>query len=117
MRGLKLEDATLDHPQDALPPEGPLAEWTGLFLFAVGAFGTIYRPYTRHLTLWGLLPLDWFYTALLLGGAVLMLWGSSWSPFHPAQAAQTPLGLAVLRARQAFSLLVLALLFWLTVLR
>jgi hypothetical protein len=56
-------------------------EWTGFFLFAVGVYGTLYRSVTRHLTLWGVFPLDWLYLALLLGGASLLLLYSRSSPF------------------------------------
>lgn len=98
-------------------PEEKLAEWTGLFLFAVGAYGTIYRPYTRHFTLWGAIPLDGFYASLLLGGAVLMMWASPWSPYRRPLSAMSPAGRAMLVLRRAFSLLMLALLFWVAVLR
>lgn len=56
-------------------------EWAGFFLFAVGVYGTMYRSVTRHLTLWGVVPLDWVYLALLLGGASLLLLYSRSSPF------------------------------------
>lgn len=56
-------------------------EWAGFFLFAVGVYGTTYRSVTRHLTLWGVVPLDWVYLALLLGGASLLLLYSRSSPF------------------------------------
>jgi hypothetical protein len=99
------------------PSEERLAEWTGLFLFAIGAYGSIYRPYTRHLALWGVIPLDAFYASLLLGGAVLMLWASPWAPFRLKLSALDGRGRAVLIARRAFGLLMIALLFWLVVLR
>jgi hypothetical protein len=111
------EDTPLDAPHAPRPDADPLTEWSGLFLFAVGAYGTFHRPLTRHLTLWGVVPLDAFYALLMIGGAVLMLWGSPWSPFHPAQAAKSPAGHVLLAVRRAFSLLVLAALFWLAVLR
>lgn len=60
---------------------GNQLEWAGFFLFAVGVYGTMYRTVTRHLTLWGAIPLDWVYLALLLGGASLLLLYSRSSPF------------------------------------
>lgn len=54
---------------------GTLAEWTGLYLFGVGVYGANFRPITRHLTLLGYVPLDWFYLVLLVVGAGLMLFG------------------------------------------
>ena len=104
----------LKPPSDPSPRswEQPLLEWAGLFLFAVGAYGTLYRGVTRHLAVWGILPLDWLYSALLIGGALLMLWGSPWSPFHPAQTTSKSFwGRALLFVRQAFTLFLLAVLF------
>lgn len=54
---------------------GSPAEWTGLFLFGVGVYGATYRPITRHLAIWGVVPLDWFYLVLLVLGAGMMLFG------------------------------------------
>ena len=114
--GRREEDTTLDDHRSPRPFEDPLVEWTGLFVFVVGAYGTMHRPITRHLTLWGLIPLHWFYTALLVGGALLMLWGSPWSPFHPYQNANPSWwGRALLAFRQGVSVLLFALLIWIAV--
>ncbi len=43
----------------------------------MGVYGATYRPITRHLAIWGVIPLDWFYLALLLLGAGLMLFGGA----------------------------------------
>lgn len=104
-------------PEAPRPPEEKLAEWTGLFLFAVGAYGTVYRSYTHHLSLWGVIPLDAFYTSLLLGGAVLMMWSSLWSPSRRPMSELGPAGRVLLVLRRAFSLLMLALLVWVALLR
>lgn len=110
------EEPTLDDHRSPRPFEDPLVEWTGPFVFAVGAYGTMHRPITRHLTLWGVVPLDWFYVTLLMGGAILMLWGSPWSPFHPHQDRNPAWwARALLIARQLFSLAILAALFWISV--
>ena len=50
-----------------------LAGWAGLFLFAVGIYGGTYQPITRHLTLGGWVPLDWFFWGLIVTGGSLML--------------------------------------------
>jgi hypothetical protein len=114
--GGREEDSTLDDHRPTHPFQDPLVEWTGLFIFIVGAYGTMQRPVARHLTLWGLLPLHWFYAALLIGGAVLMLWGSPWSPFHPHQATNKAWwARGLLFARQAFSLLLFVLLVWIAI--
>jgi hypothetical protein len=115
-KGREEEEPTLDDHRSPRPWDDPLTEWTGLFVFAVGAYGTTHRPITRHLTLWGLVPLDWFYTALLLGGALLMLWGSPWSPFHSHQDTNPAWwARAWLSLRQAFSLMLVAALAWLAI--
>jgi hypothetical protein len=67
---------------------GTPAEWTGVFVFGVGVYGATYRPITRHLTIWGFLPLDWFYLVLLLLGAGLMLFGGE--PASPDAEAAAP---------------------------
>lgn len=51
------------------------AEAVGLFLFAVGIYGGTYRGVTRHLSIHGVVPLDWFYLAIMVLGAGAMLFG------------------------------------------
>lgn len=60
-------------------------EWAGYYLFGVGVYGTLYRQVTRHLTLWGVVPLDWVYLGLLAGGACLLFLYSPNSPFYLGQ--------------------------------
>lgn len=57
-----------------------LAGWAGLFLFGVGIYGATYLPITRHLTLGGWVPLDWFFFALIVGGGTLMLFDTRLEP-------------------------------------
>lgn len=100
---------------------GSPAEWTGIFVFAVGVYGATYRPITRHLSIWGVVPLDWFYLVLLLLGAGLMLFGG------PATTGGAPEGGAVrpetgwtrflTGVRLGVSLALVALLAWWAILR
>lgn len=39
----------------------------------MGVYGATYRPLTRHLLLWNVVPLDWFFLVLMLIGAAFML--------------------------------------------
>jgi hypothetical protein len=77
----------------------------------VGAFGVSARGVNRHLWLAGMVPLHWFYLALMIGGAFLLLLGSPWSPFYPARLAEVPrmsfwqLGWLALRAAVTATLL------------
>lgn len=96
---------------------GSPAEWTGLFVFAVGVYGATYRPITRHLAIWGVVPLDWFYLVLLLLGAGLMLFGGAPEPSNvpaahepaPAESAWTRFWTGL---RLGTSLALLAVLVW-----
>lgn len=68
------------------PWYGRPEEWAGFFLFAVGLYGATYRALTRNLTIWGVVPLDWLYEALLLVGIFLLLRFSPQSPFYAYHA-------------------------------
>lgn len=72
--------------QDPLGPEAPDATWrvqaTGIFLAAVGFYGVSQRVAMRHLLLWGVVPLHWFYLALLTAGLALWLGATPRSPFY-----------------------------------
>lgn len=61
------------------------AEWTGLFLFAVGMFGVYHHSVMKHWTLWGVVPMDWLYFALLLGGLGLLIATSPLAPWADAE--------------------------------
>jgi hypothetical protein len=61
------------------------AGWAGLFLFAVGIYGGTYLPITRHLTLGGVVPLDWFFWGLIVTGGTLMLFDTD-KPHPEAEA-------------------------------
>jgi tellurite resistance protein TehA-like permease len=69
-----------------LPPpqenEGFFAQATGMFLFAVGFYGVYHRVVMRHLLLANVLPLHWFYLALLSVGLALLLMVTPRSPFY-----------------------------------
>lgn len=85
-----------------------------MFLLAVGAFGAHQRDVTRHLALFGWLPLDWFYVGLLLAGASLLLACSPLAPREIAAAsrARSPLFVLFLAFRLVFALALLGLLAW-----
>jgi hypothetical protein len=93
---------------------GSEVEWTGLFLLGVGAFGAHQRDVTRHLVLFGWLPLDWFYVGLLLTGATMLLASSPIAPREIAAAAhrRSPLYVVFLGFRLAFAMALLGLLAW-----
>lgn len=111
------EGRVLAQKGDGWSNMGNPLEWAGFFLFAVGVYGTMYRTVTRHLTLWGVIPLDWVYLALLLGGASLLLLYSRSSPFFfdtSEKSAQVPwwkLAFRGLRAIVCLALLGFALYF------
>lgn len=103
------------------PLPGSATEWTGMFLFAVGLYGASYRETSRHLLLWGALPLDLFYLGLLLSGALLMIVGSpEVRAIQSGQLKTDPPGVwagVVLGLRGGVGLGLLMLLLWLIVYR
>ncbi|MDB5095882.1 MAG: hypothetical protein JWM80_303 [Cyanobacteria bacterium RYN_339] len=85
-------------PRRFLP--GSDAEWTGLFLFGVGLYGSLQHAVMRHLTMFGWIPADWFYLGLLgVGGSLLI--GSA--PMPTAEDGPTPW-----QARAAYAFRVVA---------
>lgn len=97
---------------------GTPAEWTGIFVFAVGVYGATYRPITRHLAIWGLVPLDWFYLVLLVLGAGLMLFGgTAGAPHEPAPAPASGFSRFLGGLRLGTSLALVAILVWWAIVR
>lgn len=51
----------------------------------VGAYGVYERAVFRELSIGGVLPVNVYYALLLLVGALMLLLGSTASPFHPSR--------------------------------
>lgn len=100
---------------------GSEAEWTGLFLFGVGVFGAYYHAIMRHWALWGIVPLDWFYLALMIAGALLLLVNSPLAPWtrtaDGTQEGGPPLRRAALLVRAVVALVLLGTMIYLAIAR